>query len=962
MKRLLLALLAVFTTLFSQAQLLTWTPPFPTEADAAQSLVITMDATLGNRDLLNYTPNTDVYVHIGVITNLSTGPTNWLHTPFTWGTTNPTANAPFVSANKWKYTINGSLRTFFNITDPNEHILKIAILFRNGSGNKVQRNADASDMYVPVYTSGAFNVRLDKPNRQPNYAMSAESVTWNTGTNFTVQGSASAASAMKLYHNGTQIASANGVTTLSGNSTVTAFGQQTIVAEANNGTTTVYDTIKIFVGPTASPTAALPAGVVDGINYGADPTKVTLVLRAPNKTKATVIGDFNNWLEDLPYLMNRTPDGKYFWITLNGLTAGQQYGFQYKVDDSIRLADPYATLVLDPYNDQYVNQNYTVYPGMKAYPAGLTTEVVGVLQTAAPAYNWGSTGYARPNKGSLVTYELLVRDFLANHDWKTLTDTLNYLKTLGVNAIELMPFNEFEGNNSWGYNPDFYFSPDKYYGPANELKRFVDSCHSRGIAVIQDIALNHSFGMSPMVRLYWDAANNRPAANNPWFNPTARHPFNVGYDMNHESADTRYFTTRVMQFWTNEYKIDGFRFDLSKGFTQTQTNDVGVWSQRDDSRIAIWKAYYDSLQLKAPGAYAVLEHFADNSEETILANYGLMFWGNLHTQYKQAALGFATNNANLDWGLFTVRGWNSPNLMTYAESHDEERLMYEMLNFGNASGSYNVRDLNTALKRMELVGAFLFTVPGPKMIWQFGELGYDYSINYCQNGTVNSNCRTDMKPIRWDYFANANRKRIYDAWSKMINLRHHPWYAANFTSNRIGRQLDGNFRWLQVTTDTSNLCVVGNFDVASQTGTVTFQNAGTWYDLIEGTTFTATGGPQSITLAPGEYHIYTNRNTNNSSNTPVQNLATSGNSIDAGVYPNPVSRADFQLDLYLPTAGNVSIDLLTATGQQLRSLRQGTLPRGRQLITLNRSGIAAGTYFLRIQSKGGNRVLPIILQ
>ncbi|GAB4093173.1 alpha-amylase family glycosyl hydrolase [Flaviaesturariibacter terrae] len=967
MKRLLLALLAVFTTLFSEAQLLSWTPPFPTEADASQNLVITMDATLGNQGLKDYATSSDVYVHIGVITNLSTSPSNWLHAPFVWATTNATANAPFVSANKWKYTINGSLRSFFGITDPNEHILKVAILFRNGAGTKVQRNTDGSDMYVPVYTTGAFNVRLDKPNRQPNYQMTADAVNWTTGSSFTVTGNASAASTIKLslISGGgapTQLATASGVTTLSATGTVTSLGQQTIIAEANNGTTTVYDTIKVFVGPTTSPTAALPAGVVDGINYGTDATKVTLVLRAPNKTKATVIGDFNNWLEDLNYVMNKTPDGKFFWITLNGLTPGQQYGFQYKVDDSIRVADPYSTLVLDPYNDQYVNQGYTVYPNMKAYPSGLTTEAVGVLQTAAPAYNWSGTSYTRPNKGTLVTYELLIRDFLANHDWKTLTDTLNYLKTLGVNAIEIMPFNEFEGNNSWGYNPDFYFSPDKWYGPANDLRRFVDSCHRRGIAVIQDIALNHSFGMSPMVRLYWDAANSRPAANNPWFNPTARHPFNVGYDMNHESADTKYFVSRVMDFWTNQYKIDGFRFDLSKGFTQTTTTDVGPWSAYDQSRINIWKAYYDSLQLHAPGAYAVLEHFADNSEETVLANYGLMFWGNLSGPYEQSAMGYATSNASLDWGLFTVRGWNQPNLMTYAESHDEERLMYKMLNFGNASGSYNVRDLNTALKRMELVGAFLFTIPGPKMIWQFGELGYDYSINYCSNGTISSNCRTDMKPIRWDYLANAGRKHVYDVWSKMINLRYHPWYAANFTSSRIGRQLDGNFRWLQVTTDTSNLCVVGNFDVASQTGTVTFQNAGTWYDLIDGTTFTATGAAQSITLAPGEYHIYTNRNTNNSSNTPVQNLATSGNSLDAGVYPNPVARADFQADLYLPAAGNVSFDLLTATGQELRTLRQGYLPRGRQLLTISRAGIPAGAYYLRINSKNGTRVLPIIFQ
>ncbi|RYY62225.1 MAG: 1,4-alpha-glucan-branching protein, partial [Chitinophagaceae bacterium] len=682
MKRLLLATLAVFTTLLSQAQLLTWTPAFPTEANAAQTLAITMDATLGNQGLLNHTP-TDVYVHIGVITNLSTGPSDWKYSKFSWGTADPLAKATPAGTNKWTYTINGSLRSFFGITNASETIQKIAILFRSSTATsatiKKQSNTDGSDMYIPVYAAGAFNVRLDKPNRQPNYAMTPDAVTWNTGTTFTATANASTASDLKLslISGGgapVQLGAANGVTTLTANGTVTSLGLQTIIAEATSGTTTVTDTIKIFVGPTASPTAALPAGMVDGINYGSDATKVTLVLRAPGKTKVTVIGDFNNWLEDLNYVMNKTPDGKFFWITLNGLTPGQQYGFQYKVDDALRIADPYSTLVLDPYNDQYVNQGYTVYPGVKPYPTGLTTEVVGVLQTAAPAYNWASTSYTRPNRGNLVTYELLLRDFLANHDWKTLTDTLNYLSNLGVNAIEIMPFNEFEGNNSWGYNPDFYFSPDKWYGPANELRRFVDSCHRRGIAVIQDIALNHSFGMSPMVRLYWDAANGRPAANNPWFNPAAKHPFNVGYDMNHESADTKYFVSRVMAFWTSQYKIDGFRFDLSKGFTQRQSCDAngancnqGTWDAYDAGRIAIWKAYYDSLQLHAPGAYAVLEHFAVNDEEKELANYGLMLWGNLHTQYKQSALGFPNSNANLDWGLFTVRGWNNPNLMTYAE-------------------------------------------------------------------------------------------------------------------------------------------------------------------------------------------------------------------------------------------------------------------------------------------------------
>ena len=347
---------------------------------------------------------------------------------------------------------------------------------------------------------------------------------------------------------------------------------------------------------------------------------------------------------------------------------------------------------------------------------------------------------------------MLVRDFVANHDWNTLRDTLNYFKKLGVNAVEIMPFNEFEGNNSWGYNPDFYFAPDKYYGPKNTLKQFIDSCHKRGIAVVMDIALNHSFGLSPMVQLYWDAANNRPAANNPWFNPVPKHAFNVGYDMNHESLATRYFVSRVVDHWLNDYKVDGFRFDLSKGFTQTQTCDnngancnVNAFGAYDATRIAIWKRYYDTLQLKAPGSYAILEHFADNTEEIELSNYGMLLWGNMSYNYQQAAMGY-----NTDWdfsgGIYTVRNWTQPNLVTYMESHDEERLMYKNVQFGNSSGTYNVKDVNTALKRIEMCGAFLFTIPGPKMFWQFGELGYDYAINTCTNGSINDSCRLTPSP------------------------------------------------------------------------------------------------------------------------------------------------------------------------------------------------------------------------
>jgi 1,4-alpha-glucan branching enzyme len=957
--RLLLAIVALLLGSAVHAQLLTWTPEFPVEDNPSQTLVITMDATKGNRGLQGY--NGDVYVHIGVITNVNPAPTPWKYVKTTWGNADAAAKATSIGNNKWQFTITGSLKSYFGVP-ANETIQKIAILFRNAAGTEpnIQRNADGSDMYIPVYNN-TLAVRINQPAREPRYNPTPEPQTWTVGSTFTMQASANKASTLKLYHNGTVIATGDGVQTLTGNSTVAAEGNQQIIAEANDGTTTRYDTLNIFVSPASSPVEALPAGVRDGINYEAGNTAVVLVLHAPGKSKAVVVGDFNNWVPGIQHVMKKTPDGEKFWIRISGLQAGTEYGFQYIVDDNIRIADPYAQKILDPWNDQYITA--ATYPNLKAYPVGKATGIVSVLNPSQMAYSWTSN-FTRPDKRGLVIYELLVRDFVAAHDWNTLRDTLNYLKRLGVNAIELMPFNEFEGNNSWGYNPDFYFAPDKYYGTATSLKQFIDVCHANGIAVVMDIALNHSFGLSPMVQLYWDAANNRPAANSPWFNPVEKHPFNVGYDMNHESAATRYFVSRVMEHWVSEYKIDGFRFDLSKGFTQVNSgSDVGAWGNYDASRVAIWKRYYDTLQLKAPGSYAILEHFAANNEEKELSDYGMLLWGNLNYNYREATKGVVANS-NFQGVLHTARGWNYPHLVGYMESHDEERLMRVTLTEGNMSNpSHRTRDTAVALQRMELASAFFFTTPGPKMIWQFGELGYDYSINTCEDGTVNNDCRLSPKPIRWDYKNDPRRAQLFNVYSSLIKLRFHPWYREAFMSNKVEQNLGGGFKWLKIDTDTSDLVVVGNFDVYAATGTVTFPSGGTWFDYLQNTTYTATGASQSITLQPGEYHVYVNRNVNNIATTPVRDVINNGPTLEAAVYPNPV-RGEFAVSVNLPQSGATQIELINVAGQPVALLHNGTKPKGQQVLTFNRADLrlASGVYFLKVNHRGSQKIIQVTLQ
>lgn len=368
----------LFVLLFSAtyAQLLSWTPSFIQESSSP--VEITVDATKGNQGLKDYTPVTDVYVHIAVITNLSANSGDWRYNKFNWGTTDPLAQCVSVGTNKWKYTITGGLRTYFGVTNSSERILKIAILFRNGNGSRVQRNADGSDMFVPVYDPG-LRVRINEPFREPKYNPVQEAIVKNVGDPISIAAVSSVNADLKLYLNGTQVGSTvtNG-TSITANPTIAAGGTQTIISEARSGATTVYDTVQFFVS-IPSTVAALPSGVMDGINYEPGDTSVTLVLYAPQKTNITVVGDFNNWSGTAQTTMNRTPDGNRFWLRLKGLTPGIEYAYQYVIDGTLKVADYNTEKILDPDNDRYIP---TVnYPNLKSYPAGKTTGIVSVLST-----------------------------------------------------------------------------------------------------------------------------------------------------------------------------------------------------------------------------------------------------------------------------------------------------------------------------------------------------------------------------------------------------------------------------------------------------------------------------------------------------------------------------------------------------------------------------------------------------
>ncbi|MES2652282.1 MAG: alpha-amylase family glycosyl hydrolase [Bacteroidota bacterium] len=590
-----------------------------------------------------------------------------------------------------------------------------------------------------------------------------------------------------------------------------------------------------------NPTTDLPASAKDGVVFINNGTSAIITLFAPGKTTVSLIGDFNNW-SSTASPMKKANDGQTWWIQIDNLNPNTEYSYQFLVNGNLKVADPYCEKILDEANDKYISAN--TYPNLMSYPTGKTTGIVSVMQANQPSYTWKNTSFVRPEKSNLVIYELLIRDFTTDHNYASTLQKLDYLISLGINAIELMPVNEFEGNLSWGYNPSFYFAPDKYYGTKTALKNFIDECHGRGVAVILDMVLNHSFGQSPMVQLYFDGT--KPSPSSPWFNPDAKHPYNVGYDFNHESAATKYFAKNVIKFWMQQYKIDGFRFDLSKGFTQNSSSTDATFSAMDASRIAIWKEYNNYIKSIDPANfYVILEHFADATEEKILADEGMMLWANLNYNMNEATMGWLANS-DFSWGFYNRHGFaKSENLISFGESHDEERLNYKNVSFGNASGNYTIKgNLATSLKRGELAAAFLFSIPGPKMIWQFGELGYDINIDY--------NGRTGEKPIKWEYYTDVNRKALYDAYAKFIKLKKN---NSIFNSTNSSYNLNGGVKYIKLVEGANTVVVVGNFDVMNQVANIDFGFAGNWVDAV-GNSINLANTTYTATLAPGEYHIF----------------------------------------------------------------------------------------------------------
>lgn len=585
---------------------------------------------------------------------------------------------------------------------------------------------------------------------------------------------------------------------------------------------------------------ARPAGVDMGIYYDEnDPTKVTLCTYAASKTQAAkhvlLLGDMTDWKLSNDYQLYK--DGNYFWITLTGLEPKKEYRFQYVVVRAdgvkVQMSDLYSEKVLHP-DDAY--EPSTVDPTLIGYPLkGADGGYVTVIQPGKEKYKWSdyTLNFKRPNKNNLVIYELWVYDYTAKRSIKGVMDRLDYIQNLGVNAIEVMPVSEFEGNYNWGYSPTHYFAFDKAYGSSEMFKQFVDACHKRGIAVIVDMVFNHATGQNPMNKLYPYGTD---LAQNPWFNVTAPHYDNVYEDWNHGFAPAHNMFIRVLKYWLEEYKIDGYRLDISHGLCSDKAN-TSVDNLID--------YYQKGVKAVEPDAYMILEHWGGSmgTERPRLISYGMQCWENTNHAYCQTAMGWLK-----DGDGFSAA--NQDGYVTYCESHDEERMQYQCKQYGNG----NIKtDESVRLGRVAANVAFNVLLNGSHMLWQFEEIGYDFSIN-CDLQSPNAydsgkRCNTKPRPESRGYFSSTNRVNAFKKCAQVIALRTQllpAVFAGNPTQVHIGSgYVTRTVQW------GNNVFAVANF---SPTENMSIDlPSGTWYDYLGGATKAAT----SYSLKPGELKVFT---------------------------------------------------------------------------------------------------------
>ncbi|MEO9076149.1 MAG: T9SS type A sorting domain-containing protein, partial [Gelidibacter sp.] len=321
-------------------------------------------------------------------------------------------------------------------------------------------------------------------------------------------------------------------------------------------------------------------------------------------------------------------------------------------------------------------------------------------------------------------------------------------------------------------------------------------------------------------------------------------------------------------------------------------------------------------------------------------------WGNMNNAFNELTMGFTADISGI--GHKSRPSFQGPRVIGYAESHDEERLMYKNLQYGNSTNSsHDVKDLNTALSRMSALGAVTLTVPGPKMIWHFGELGMQDSIFTCNDGSVNvpfgsdGGCKLDTKPQpQWtqNWLGDIHRNKIYKDWARLIQLKtNEPVFKGDYTmtTNNLTPSI-AIFDTALPASSLNKIIVLANFDVTSTTMNTTIPPGQTWYDLMD-TTGNTTYNMPTVAIPAGQFRIFGNA---------ASTLSTDSFEGVSGftIYPNPANTT-FKINKEV-----TALDIYDLTGKRIKAFKGTFAPSDNfDISDLNQS-----IYLIKITNRNGH--------
>ena len=712
-----------------------------------------------------------------------------------------------------------------------------------------------------------------------------------------------------------------------------------LVARNNHGDSTVYSK-----GGYSLITLPLPAYAGHGVTLpsAASGDSATFRLRVSGKDYVLLrVAPVGQPLTSAtPVVMRKAPTSDDWWMNMK-LQPGTMYEYSYEIENGKQIYDPWG------------RWNGTNGSRFSTGPEGLT----------ADNYTWKSTAYQRPTLNKLVIYELNVGEFAGGYynlsagqaTFNHLATLMPYLDSLGINAIELMPVNDYGGvgksGHSWGYDLNSYFALEPGYGDPAGFKALVDSAHAHGIAVIADVVFNHLNDTGPLWQMQPDDAASPYFKSNSDLRPNEDALF-FFKDMDHWAPETQEIVYAVLKMWIDDYKVDGFRYDYTQGVgwdINQPTKGILGWANRID-------------QDYGGAIYQIAEHLPESP--------ALLFYSGLtsgwHDSFRDRVFDEARfrnqvlpdiENLVLDLGAFPGND-NPSSPGTYADrtgpvnatvNHDEQSLIYEMITFQGVS-------LDEAIVRDKLYGTLIFTSLGVPMLWQ----GMEFSA---PRGWPSDGLKLSYRPVEWYLYPTARGQSHYHYYQALIRQRIHNPALFRGTLRKLFRySAEKVLVWgFEDALSNAKIMVVANFQGVPHTvSNVPWLAAGPWYNIFDQSVLTVNGTSVDTLGIPA----YTAMVYSNVSDSLLLSVEPRANNIPTVFtmsqnYPNPFNPSTM-IHFDLPNAGRVSLKIYDVLGRQVAQLVDGEMGAGSYTSTWdgrNANGLHVGSgvylYHLTLNEMGG---------